>query len=186
MKTRLFATGVVAAALVLGAQTSAFAYAPPVDPNTGAGGAAAPYSSGPTGQAPGTPATASLTGDLAAEQASITLASTYTKRGLAVDANGELNLVVNLPKDAPEGATYSLAVAAGTFSDVVTVSAATVPADGGTVTVPVTTTTTTPSGALASTGVDATPYVWFGGGLLVLGAGLVSVLAFVRRSRSEA
>ena len=187
MKTRLFATTVVAAALVLGAQTSAFAYAPPVTPNTGAPSAVVPYSSGPTGQAPGTPADVALTGESAAEGASIVLAavSTYNSTGLAVDANGELNLVVNLPSNAPVGSTYSMTVTAGTFSDVVSMAVTAAPTDasgGGAVAAPVAST----GGALASTGVDATPYVWFGGGLLVLGAGLVSVLAFVRRSRATA
>ena len=185
MKTRLMATAGVAAALVLGAHTSAFAYAPPVTPNAGAPKAVVPYSSGNTGEAPGTPATVTLDGELAAEQASITQVSLYTNNDLAVDEEGELNLAVNLPADAPAGSTYTMAVAAGDFADTVSVVAVALPADGGTVAVPVANTggSSSTGGALASTGVDATPYVWFGGGLLVLGAGLVSVLAFVRRGR---
>ncbi|MCU1404851.1 MAG: cell wall anchor protein [Glaciihabitans sp.] len=186
LKTRLMATAVVAAALVLGAQTSAFAYAPPVTPNTGAAKAIAPYSSGPTGEAPGTPAVVTLDGELAQEQASISLASLYTSSGLAVDANGELNVAVTLPVDAPLGSVYTLDVSAGAFRDSAIIVATAAPADGGVVGVPVASTGGSKPGALASTGVDATPYVWFGGGLLVLGAGLVSALAFVRRGRKNA
>jgi hypothetical protein len=40
-----------------------------------------------------------------------------------------------------------------------------------------------PSDGLANTGVDVTPYLWFGGGLVVLGAALITVLIVVRRNK---
>jgi hypothetical protein len=117
--------------------------------------------------------TASLTGNLAAEEAVITPASTKTATVVSGE-NGDLNFTIKLPTSAPAGSTYSLAVSVGDFQDAKTLTVAAVPAD------------TAAGSALPSTGVDATPYVWFGGGLLVLGAALVSVLAFVRRSNKTA
>jgi len=172
VKTRFIATAVVAGALVLGAQTSAFAadYTGVVNTTSVAPGGVITYTSTDTDEAPGTSGTASLTGNLAAEEGVITPASTLNQT-VTVGADGTLSFTVKLPTSAPAGSTYSLAVAVGAFNDVKTLATVTVPAD-------------TAAGALPSTGVDATPYVWFGGGLLLLGAGLVSVLAFVRRSKT--
>ena len=174
MKTRFIATAVVAGALVLGAQTSAFAadYTGVVNTTSVAPGGVITYTSTDTDEAPGTSGTASLTGNLAAEEAVITPASTLNQT-VTVGADGKLAFTIKLPTSAPAGSTYSLTVAVGEFNDVKTLATVTVPAD-------------TAAGALPSTGVDATPYVWFGGGLLLLGAGLVSVLAFVRRSSKTA
>jgi LPXTG-motif cell wall-anchored protein len=174
VKTRLIATAVVAGALVLGAQTSAFAadYTGAVNATTAAPGATITYFSDDTDEPAFTSGTASLTGNLAAEEAAITQASTLSTT-VTTDANGNLGFTIKLPTSAPAGSTYTLAVAVGDFNDAKTLTIAAVPAD-------------TASGALPSTGVDATPYVWFGGGLLLLGAGLVSVLAFVRRSSKTA
>lgn len=176
MKTRLIATTIVAGALVLGAQTSAFAadYTGAVNSTTAAPGGLVTYSATDTDQAPGTTGTASLTGNLAAEEGAIITASTLTE-SVTTDANGDLSFQIKLPTSAPAGSTYTLDVNVGTFTDAVELAVAAVPAD---------TAAGAASGALPSTGVDATPYVWFGGGLLVLGAGLVSVLAYVRRSKN--
>jgi LPXTG-motif cell wall-anchored protein len=177
VKTRIIATAVVAGALVLGAQTSAFAadYTGDVTATTAAPGATISYFSDDTDEAPFTSGTASLTGTLALEEAVITPASTLNTT-VTTDANGNLGFTVKLPTSAPAGSVYTLAVEVGEFNDVKTLTIAGVPAD----------TAGNASGALPSTGVDATPYVWFGGGLLLLGAGLVSVLAFVRRSSKTA
>jgi LPXTG-motif cell wall-anchored protein len=177
MKTRLIGTAVLAGALVLGAQTSAFAadYTGEVTATTAAPGATITYFSDDTDVAPFTTGAASLTGTLAAEEAVITPASTLTT-AVTTDANGNLGFSIKLPTSAPAGSTYSLSVAVGEFNDVKTLTIAGVPTDAA----------GNASGALPSTGVDATPYVWFGGGLLLLGAGLVSVLAFVRRSNKTA
>jgi LPXTG-motif cell wall-anchored protein len=176
VKTRFIATAIVAGALVLGAQTSAFAadYTGTVTDNTVAPGATITYTvdAADSELAPFTSGTASLTGELAAEEAVITPASTLVQE-VTTDANGDLAFTIKLPTSAPAGSTYELAVAVGAFQDVESFTVTAVPAD-------------TASGALPSTGVDATPYVWFGGGLLLLGAGLVSVLAFVRRSSKTA
>jgi LPXTG-motif cell wall-anchored protein len=179
VKTRLIATTIVAGALVLGAQTSAFAadYTGEVSTNTVAPGGLITYTSTDTDQAPGTTGTASLTGTLAAEEGAIIQASTLTT-AVTTDANGDLSFQVKLPTSAPAGSVYSLDVAVGTFNDSVSLELAAVPVDTAGAG------SATGSGSLPSTGVDATPYVWFGGGLLVLGAGLVSVLAYVRRSKN--
>jgi LPXTG-motif cell wall-anchored protein len=179
VKTRLIATTIVAGALVLGAQTSAFAadYTGEVSTNTVAPGGLITYTSTDTDQAPGTTGTASLTGTLAAEEGAIIQASTLTT-AVTTDANGDLSFQVKLPTSAPAGSVYSLDVAVGTFNDSVSLELAAVPVDTAGAG------SATGSGSLPSTGVDATPYVWFGGGLLALGAGLVSVLAYVRRSKN--
>jgi hypothetical protein len=177
VKTRLIATVAVAGALVLGAQTSAFAadYTGAVTATTAAPGAVITYSSTDTDLAPGTTGTASLTGNLAAEEAVITPASTKNAT-ITAGTNGDINFTIKLPTSAPAGSTYTLAVSAGDFQDAKTLTVAAVPADAA----------AGAGSALPSTGVDATPYVWFGGGLLALGAALVSVLAFVRRSNKTA
>jgi LPXTG-motif cell wall-anchored protein len=179
VKTRLIATVAVAGALVLGAQTSAFAadYTGGVNSTTAAPGAVITYSATDTDLPAGVSGTASLTGNLAAEEAVITPASTKTATVVS-GANGDINFTIKLPTSAPAGSTYTLAVAAGEFQDAKTLTVAAVPAD--------TAAGAGAGSALPSTGVDATPYVWFGGGLLVLGAALVSVLAFVRRSNKTA
>lgn len=162
---------------MLGAQTSAFAadYTGVVSTNATAPGGVVTYSSTDTDQPAGTVGTASLTGNLAAEEGAIIPASTLTT-SVTTGANGDLSFQIKLPTSAPAGSTYTLDVAVGTFNDAVSLEVAAVPAD--------TAAGSSASGALPSTGVDATPYVWFGGGLLVLGAGLVSVLAYVRRSKN--
>jgi LPXTG-motif cell wall-anchored protein len=177
VKTRIIATTIVAGALVLGAQTSAFAadYTGDVSSNTVAPGGLVTYTSTDTDLAAGVTGTASLTGNLAAEEGAIIPASTLTT-SVTTGANGDLSFQIKLPTSAPAGSTYSLDVAVGTFNDTVSLAVAAVPAD--------TTGSASGSGSLPSTGVDATPYVWFGGGLLALGAGLVSVLAYVRRSKN--
>jgi len=177
VKTRLIATIAVAGALVLGAQTSAFAadYTGAVTSTTGAPGAVITYSATDTDLAAGVTGTASLTGTLAEEEAVITPASTKVATVVSGE-NGDINFTVKLPTSAPAGSTYTLEVAVGSFYDLKTLTIAAVPVD----------TAAGVGSALPSTGVDATPYVWFGGGLLVLGAALVSVLAFVRRSNKTA
>ena len=176
MKTRLIATIAVAGALVLGAQTSAFAddYTGAVTSTTAAPGAVITYSATDTDLPAGVTGTASLTGNLAAEEAVITPASTKTATVVSGE-NGDINFTIKLPTSAPAGSTYTLDVAVGSFNDAKTLTVAAVPVDSA-----------AGSSALPSTGVDATPYVWFGGGLLALGAALVSVLAFVRRSNKTA
>jgi hypothetical protein len=99
-------------------------------------------------------------------------------------ANGDLAFNIKLPASAPAGSVYSLAVSVGTFQDAKTFTLAAAPVDSAAL--PNTGSTDTGSVALPTTGVDAAPYVWFGGGLLLLGAGLITVLAFVRRSRENA
>jgi hypothetical protein len=177
LKTRIIATAVVAGALVLGAQTSAFAadYAGEVTATTAAPGATITYFSDDTDEAAFTTGTASLTGTLAAEEAVITPASTLVQ-AVTTDADGNLGFTIKLPTSAPAGSVYTLDIAVGEFNDTETLTIAAVPADVA----------ANASGALPSTGVVATPYVWFGGGLLLLGAGLVSVLAFVRRNSKTA
>ena len=177
MKTRLIATIAVAGALVLGAQTSAFAadYTGAVNTTAVAPGGVITYSATDTDLPAGVTGTASLTGTLAAEEAVITPASTKTATVVSGE-NGDINFTIKLPTSAPAGSTYTLDVAVGSFNDVKTLTVAAVPVDSA----------AAGSSALPSTGVDATPYVWFGGGLLALGAALVSVLAFVRRSNKTA
>lgn len=182
MKTRIIATVAVAGALVLGVQTSAFAadYSGVVDDTTVAPGGIITYTSTDTDLPAGVTGTASLTGELAAEEATITSVAITTKSAqVTTDANGDLSFQIKLPTSAPAGSTYSLSVAVGDFVDSKSFAVAAVPADTAG-------TSGSASGALPSTGVDATPYVWFGGGLLLLGAALVSVLAFVRRSSKTA
>ena len=176
MKTRLIATLAVAGALVLGAQTAAFAddYTGAVNSVAGAPGAVITYSATDTDLAAGVVGTASLTGTLAEEEAVITPASTKVATVVS-GANGDINFTVKLPTSAPVGSVYTLDVIVGTFQDAKTLTITGVPVDSAAA-----------GSALPSTGVDATPYVWFGGGLLVLGAALVSVLAFVRRSNKTA
>jgi hypothetical protein len=43
---------------------------------------------------------------------------------------------------------------------------------------------TAPADTIAMTGADAAPFLWFGGGLVVLGAALVATLAVLRRNRA--
>jgi LPXTG-motif cell wall-anchored protein len=178
VKTRLIATLAVAGALVLGAQTSAFAadYTGAVTSTSAAPGAVITYTATDTDLAEGVVGTATLTGLLAEEEAVITPASTKVATVVSGE-NGDINFTVKLPTSAPVGTTYTLEVEVGTFYDIKTLTVAGVPVDSA---------ATGAGTALPSTGVDATPYVWFGGGLLVLGAALVSVLAFVRRSNKTA
>jgi hypothetical protein len=179
VKTRLIATLAVAGALVLGAQTSAFAadYTGAVTSTSAAPGAVITYTATDTDLAEGVVGTASLTGTLAEEEAVITPASTKVATVVSGE-NGDINFTVKLPTSAPVGSVYTLEVEVGTFYDIKTLTIAGVPVDAAAA--------GAAGSALPSTGVDATPYVWFGGGLLVLGAALVSVLAFVRRSNKTA
>jgi hypothetical protein len=176
VKTRLIATLAVAGALVLGAQTSAFAadYTGAINSTTAAPGGVITYSATDTDLPSGVTGTASLTGTLAEEEAIITPASTKVAAVVSGE-NGDINFTIKLPTSAPVGSTYTLEVEVGSFYDLKTLTIAGVPADSAAA-----------GSALPSTGVDATPYVWFGGGLLALGAALVSVLAFVRRSNKTA
>ena len=179
MNKRVVATSVLAAALVLGGSGAAMAaeYPSEVSDNTVTAGGTITFSA-QSGEAAGTTVSISLDGLLALEEGSITTASVLTATS-TVAAGGAIDFGVTLPTSVPVGTTYTLAVAAddgigAPFSAVESLAVAALPADAA------------DGDELASTGFDATPYVWFGGGLLLLGAGLVSVLAFVRRSNNAA
>ena len=176
MNKKFLATAAIAGVLVLGVQTSASAadYSGAVTSTTAAPGAVITYTSTDTDLAGVVTGSVSLTGDSAAEEAVITQASTLTT-AVSSKANGDISFTVKLPVSADAGDTYTLAVSVGTFQDTKTLTVAGVPSD-----------VAANGSVLPSTGVDATPYIWFGGGLLLLGAGLISVLAFVRRSRVAA
>lgn len=179
MNKRVVATSVLAAALVLGGSGAAMAaeYPSAVSSNSVAPGGVVTFTAD-SGEAAGTPVSISLDGLLALEEGDITTASVLTATS-TVAAGGAINFGVTLPTSVPAGTTYTLAVAADdgvgvAFSTTESLAVAALPADAA------------DGDELASTGFDATPYVWFGGGLLLLGAGLVSVLAFVRRSNNAA
>ncbi|WP_213814523.1 hypothetical protein [Glaciihabitans sp. dw_435] len=186
MKTRIAAVAVLAAALALTATTAANAdetYPSDISANTAAPGADITFSAPETGEAPGTPANISLTGDLAAEEATITAASTLTST-VAVAADGSLTFDVSLPTNAAPGSTYTLAVSAddgvgASFNQTQTLTVAAVPADTAADAADGTT------DGLAETGTDSLPYFWFGGGLLVIGAGFITAMTIVRRNRSH-
>lgn len=154
--------------LVLGPAGAAFAqnpYTGGMSSNTATPGAVVTYSVATTGF-PSAEALASMTPDaefLAANTA------TYT-----TSAAGGLTFGVRIPATAAPGSVFTLTVAVGAgaeaFSDTETISILALPAvdEDGT----------------AVTGVDALPYVWFGGGLLALGVTVVVVLAVLRRGRA--
>ena len=178
MNTKILASAALAAALVLGAQTSASAvdYAGAINANSAVPGAILKYTAtnGNTGLGAFVRGVARLQGNSARSEAVITPAS-ILETTVSTDADGALAFTVKLPTSAPVGSTYTLDVSVGTFQDTETFTVAGAPSD-----------VAANGSVLPSTGVDATPYVWFGGGLLLLGAGLISVLAFVRRSRVAA
>jgi hypothetical protein len=167
MRKSFVAAAILAVAATLAVPTAAMAasYPSTVSANSGAAGSTVAYSA-QTGQPAGTSATVSLTGNNALESGSITPASTLT-RTITVGANGVLGFNIKLPSTAPAGSTYTLAVSAGTFTNQQSLSITAAAASSG----------------LAFTGFDAVPYVWFGGGLVVLGAGFFLAMFFVRRNR---
>ena len=172
MKKIAFAAGALVIGGLLAVPTAAFAapgdpYPSTISSNTAAPGAAVTFTA-ETGQPEGTSATATLTGDQAAEGGSITPASTLSKN-FSVGANGNLRLAVKIPANATAGAKYSFAVSAGSFSTTETITAAV----GGT------------AEQLSYTGANAAPFVWLGAGLLAIGAAFVAVFAIKRRNRSS-
>jgi hypothetical protein len=103
---------------------------------------------------------------------------------LAVDGPGDVTIagLVTLAKTPTGGGPYAASFGVtfpttGVYTLVATQPGNTV----GTVSVTV---TAVPADEIAFTGTNATPFLWFGGGLLVLGAALVAVLAIVRRNKS--
>jgi hypothetical protein len=166
---------VVAASIALPAAAYADDYTGAIDSNAAAPGATFTYSNS-TGQPEGTAGQASLVGetDGAPVGGAITPAvfGPVATGNFTVGAGGNMAIHVTIPKNATPGASFTLNVAAGTFSASPTFSVASPTAAAA------------PSGPVLSfTGFDAVPYFWFGGGLLVLGAGLIVVLTVVRRSR---
>lgn len=123
--------------------------------------------------------------------------SSYTYEVTDLPTNGDVTLTVDGPGDVtivglitsdpktptgsgpystsflvtfPSTGTYTLAASQGrVFIDSLAIDVTAAPSDG-----------------LAATGVDATPYLWFGGGLLALGVALVTVLTVVRRNKVAA
>jgi hypothetical protein len=168
MKKSIIAGAILAVVATLALPTAAMAasYPSTVSANSGAAGSTIVFSAS-TGQPTGTPAVVSLTGNNALESGSITPASTLTNSNITVGANGALSFNIKLPTTAPAGSTYTLAVSAGSFVAQQTLSVTAAAASSG----------------LAFTGFDAMPYVWFGAGLVVLGAGFFLALFFVRRNR---
>lgn len=174
MKKRLMATALLAGTIVFGGATTATAEGA-VDVTSAAPGATIVYtaSAEDTGLGGAVIGAASLDGVLADEQA--TLASTRITE-VSSKADGSISVAITLPTSAPVGSVYAFDITVGAFQDSETITLAGAPAilsDTG----------SGSRSALPSGGVDATPYIWFGGGLLLLGAGIISVLAFARRSR---
>lgn len=116
---------------------------------------------------------------------------TYHVTGLPTDADVTLNVSGPAEVSFSPAATQSKTPVAGATSFGVTFPAAgtyvftaSQPENTvGTLTVTVSA-ASVPSDSMPNTGADATPYLWFGGGLLVLGIALVTVLTAIRRGRT--
>lgn len=168
MKKQLFAGAALAALAVFafaGPAHGANEYTGSLSSNTAAPGATLSYTAANTGF-PDTEATVTVDPDvvfLAANTATYTTSST-----------GALNFSFQLPGTAAIGQTFVMTVTAGegagNFEDTETITIVALPADDGT----------------ALTGVDPAPYLWFGIGLVVLGAGVLGVLVVSRRNRARA
>jgi hypothetical protein len=149
-----------------------------VDNNTAGPGAAVGYSSRPTGLASGTDASIEVAGNLAAEQGKIVPAAVSTLRGtVKIDSRGVIAFGFTVPRDARPGDLYAINVFASdgvnTFSDEVSITIAGLPADGG-------------RGTLSATGAaDLTGYIWFAGGVLLLGVIAASTSFAARRRLPE-
>ena len=182
MIRRTLTVAVIATALALGAPLAANA----VDyPGTlqGASRSVQPgepyhYTSPKLGpQFVGGPTASSLEGDRA-EQVEIVAASVRTGPSSSVDKNGFFRYTVTIPANASAGTKYTFSVVAhaatgpDVFRDSVTLTVAGMAADSASA-----------AGALPFTGTNSTPFVWFGGGLLVLGAAFITMMTVVRRTR---
>ncbi|HEY0229019.1 MAG TPA: hypothetical protein VGC05_22050 [Mycobacterium sp.] len=162
MKKKIVALIALTFAAVLVTAPAAWA-APPytngVDHNSGAPGAVITYTATTTEPPTTTPVDVVVTPDVDDLQ-------TASEIHFFVGAGGVIRFSFKIPAAAPNGQVFVIDVHAGRFVDTQSVTAV-VPARSG----------------LPATGVDAAPYLWFGGGLLALGIALVVVLAVVRRSR---
>lgn len=163
----------VAASVAMPAAAYADPYAGAMSDNSAAPGGTITYSTN-TGN-PNTPGEASLSGETdgspvggSIEPAVYGVAASTS---FTTSASGHVSLHVKIPTNAHPGATFTLAVNAGTFHSSPTFAIAKA---------------ISPAASLSFTGFDAMPYFWFGGGLLALGVALVIVLSLVRRSRRMA
>lgn len=161
---------IVAAAIAMPAAAYADPYAGALSDNSAAPGSTITYS--PDTGNPNTSGDAALSGETdgspvggSIEQAVYGVAASGH---FVTSSTGHLTLRIKLPTNAHRGSTFSLAVNAGTFHA----------SPAFTIASPI-----SPSAALSFTGFNALPYIWFGGGLVALGAALVIVLGVVRRNR---
>lgn len=126
--------------------------------------AAYPTPSGPTTGAPGATLNYTFTG---IPDATVSITST-----------GDVTLAATVVKSVSGGSASVAATFPSTGSYTITATG-----DSGYLAAITVRIAAAPSDGLADTGVDATPYLWFGGGLLVLGVALIVVLTVVRRNK---
>ena len=160
MKKILFASAALALALVtVPAAASGVSYTGSLDKNSVAPGGTVSYTSTDTGQPSGTPADVSATPD-------VNYIGSANVGHYTVAADGSLHFSFTLPTSAANGTVFTISVTAGRFTDSKTVTAVVASSSG-----------------LPATGVDAAPYIWFGGGAVALGLAIVVVVAVTRRNR---
>jgi hypothetical protein len=122
--------------------------------------------------APNQTGSGSVTGSSGATDPIVT-ASAIT---VTTNATGVATIHFTIPTSAKAGQTFTAVFSIGGVS---------APAQTVTVVAPLAITSTSGS-PLAFTGVQAVPYFWFGGGLVIVGIALIVVMTITRRSRKSA
>ena len=164
------------AALAVPAVASAAGYVPDGNVSVSGGGSVAAGGAASVTFAPG-----SFAGDASANvqvtgESGFTLGAIVVKTKSYPVANGGFAMVVNIPAEAPAGATYTVTATGASSGTVATAALSVAGADSA-----------DPSRGLAFTG-GSVPVllVWGGIGVLILGAALLVVFRIVRRQRSNA
>lgn len=174
MNGRLIATALVAMTLTFAVPTAASAVSDPpypghTDSNTSAAGGIVKYTTDfnpPAGTADANFDEIGGAVPPPADNITPVVSKKFTTSG-----NARLSFNVRIPNSASVGSQYSVYASwAKGQSTVVTITVVGAAADN----------------QIAYTGVDAMPYIWFGGGLVVLGAAFVVVVGITRRNKRSA
>lgn len=172
MNARVFRTLSLSAAVLIGAAivslplaASAASYTGGYSATTATPGATVAYSgTGPDSSA------GTATFDGASGSGAVFTTASATSYTFTSSATGAVRFNLTIPASAQAGQVYTSVVVVGG----ITLSSSTI------------TIVAVPSSGLASTGMDAGPLLWFGGGLVVIGAGAIVLTVMAHRSRSNA
>ncbi|WP_395640506.1 hypothetical protein [Pseudolysinimonas sp.] len=158
---RLSTAIALAVLAMLAVPSAAFAYGEPTGPNTVVTGGSGEY------------VFENIPIDITDVSVSIDGPGDAVLSGLVTRVYAVTGGTVTVKAIFPVTGTYTLTgtgtgAVSGTFTNSLSIAAIVRPAD---------------SGSLGATGVDAAPYLWFGGGAIILGVAVVLVLASGRRRR---